>query len=432
MKRQKTDEHNEGIEELLLEGVLSEKTMDIPLPHQDYSENSVVSIPTHYYNQIELSPANQIPTSGTAPHTSNSANPISLDPGSHVDIATGVNPDEPFNGGQSFSFLAESNLETTKSSADPNEDFCAFCKATGELLCCERCPSAWHPYCMTPPLYELPTGFWLCPLCDETRAVSNPLLLSKKIIFKKNGTTKAGKPRLIPQKRKPDDIDPWWDCLEILQILKKQRKAWPFKEPVDSKKLNIPDYYETIILPMDLRTVEKKLFEQSYNNMSDFANDVRLIWSNAETFNGPTNDITLLARQLRELFEKNFQAKENVRRVHIEILPCTKRRLKSRPAIFHRVFKNCSIPITPTPPETSEDNSNSHDDRKPTVPDLPAQLETTPILASTETDTLRETPANQPPLGDQGLGDMEHTQSVLFALYNEPEIKPLSDPTSPV
>jgi len=90
----------------------------------------------------------------------------------------------------------------------------------------------------------------------------------------------------------------------MLQLLKKHRKSWPFKEPVDPKKLNIPDYYETIVLPMDLATVEKRLYGLSYTNMSDFANDIRLIWSNAETFNGPNNDITVIARQLRDLFEK--------------------------------------------------------------------------------------------------------------------------------
>jgi len=163
----------------------------------------------------------------------------------------------------------------------------------------------------------------------------------------------------IPQRRKPDEKDPWWDCLEILKLLKKQRKAWPFKKPVDPKKLNIPDYYETIVLPMDLGTVEERLYNQNYNNMSDFANDIRLIWSNAETFNGPNNDVTIAARQLRELFEKSFLAKEKGWR---DPIPCTKRR-QSRPDIFKRVFKHCSIQSYP--PE------DSLDDMKPTVPELP-------------------------------------------------------------
>jgi len=145
------------------------------------------------------------------------------------------------------------------------------------------------------------------------------------------------------KKKKPDDKDPWWDCLEILQILKKHRKAWPFKEPVDEKKLNVPDYYELIVLPMDLRTVEKKLFNQTYNNMTDFANDVRLIWANAETFNGPTNEVTLMARQLRALFEKLFASHEEQWREHYETMPTTKRRLNNRPESFKAAFKNSSL-----------------------------------------------------------------------------------------
>jgi hypothetical protein len=138
---------------------------------------------------------------------------------------------------------------------------------------------------------------------------------------------------------------------------------------VDPKKLNIPDYYDTIILPMDLGTVEKRLYNQNYNNMSDFANDIRLIWSNAETFNGPTNDVTIAARQLRDLFEKSFQVKETGWR---ESIPCTKRRLKSRPSIFKRVFKHCSIQ-SPLPPEDSPPLPSDPplDDMKPTVPELP-------------------------------------------------------------
>jgi hypothetical protein len=234
--------------------------------------------------------------------------------------------------------------ETVRNENDPNEDYCKFCSATGELICCERCPSAWHPYCVVPALADLPTGTWLCPLCDENRMRVKPVLLSKHIHFKMNGS-KGGKTK-TPQKKKPDDKDPWWDCLEILQILKKHRKAWPFKEPVDVKKLNVPDYYEMIVLPMDLRTVEKKLYNQTYNNMTDFANDIRLIWANAETFNGPTNEVTLMARQLRQLFEKLFDTKEKQWREHYETMPTTKRRLKNRPESFKTAFKNSTLKET--------------------------------------------------------------------------------------
>jgi len=94
---------------------------------------------------------------------------------------------------------------------------------------------------------------------------------------------------------------------------------------------------------MDLRTVEKKLFNQTYNNMTDFANDVRLIWANAETFNGPTNEVTLMARQLRALFEKLFASHEEQWREHYETMPTTKRRLNNRPESFKAAFKNSSL-----------------------------------------------------------------------------------------
>jgi hypothetical protein len=79
---------------------------------------------------------------------------------------------------QELTLEVQGNNETT-SSRDPNEDFCRFCKAAGELICCERCPSAWHFYCLTPPLKDTPTGIWFCPLCDVNRVSIKPILLTK-------------------------------------------------------------------------------------------------------------------------------------------------------------------------------------------------------------------------------------------------------------
>jgi chromodomain-helicase-DNA-binding protein 4 len=48
---------------------------------------------------------------------------------------------------------------------DEHQDFCRLCKDGGELLCCDSCPSAYHTYCLDPPLSELPTTSWTCPRC---------------------------------------------------------------------------------------------------------------------------------------------------------------------------------------------------------------------------------------------------------------------------
>jgi hypothetical protein len=44
-------------------------------------------------------------------------------------------------------------------------------------------------------------------------------------------------------------------CQKILNLLKKNKNSWPFKEPVDSIALGIPHYSDIIKNPMDLKTV---------------------------------------------------------------------------------------------------------------------------------------------------------------------------------
>ncbi|XP_071946284.1 PHD finger protein 12-like [Antedon mediterranea] len=48
-----------------------------------------------------------------------------------------------------------------------NRDTCDSCREGGDLLCCDRCPAAFHLTCCNPPLEEddLPRGEWLCHQC---------------------------------------------------------------------------------------------------------------------------------------------------------------------------------------------------------------------------------------------------------------------------
>lgn len=48
---------------------------------------------------------------------------------------------------------------------DHHMEYCRVCKDGGELLCCEQCPSAYHIYCLNPPLTRIPDEEWICPRC---------------------------------------------------------------------------------------------------------------------------------------------------------------------------------------------------------------------------------------------------------------------------
>ncbi|XP_063233226.1 chromodomain-helicase-DNA-binding protein Mi-2 homolog isoform X2 [Bacillus rossius redtenbacheri] len=49
---------------------------------------------------------------------------------------------------------------------DEHMEFCRLCKDGGELLCCDSCPSAYHTFCLNPPLTDIPDGDWRCPRCS--------------------------------------------------------------------------------------------------------------------------------------------------------------------------------------------------------------------------------------------------------------------------
>jgi chromodomain-helicase-DNA-binding protein 4 len=44
------------------------------------------------------------------------------------------------------------------------------------LLLCERCPSSYHAYCLSPPLKELPNEHaeWICPRCSCEEPTNRP------------------------------------------------------------------------------------------------------------------------------------------------------------------------------------------------------------------------------------------------------------------
>ncbi|OVA09861.1 GNAT domain [Macleaya cordata] len=83
------------------------------------------------------------------------------------------------------------------------------------------------------------------------------------------------------------------------QLMHDHPDAWPFKEPVDAR--DVPDYYDIIKDPMDLRTMSKRLeSEQYYLTFEMFVADVKRMFANARTYNSPETIYYKCATRLRE------------------------------------------------------------------------------------------------------------------------------------
>mmetsp|Transcript_49014 Transcript_49014/g.129374 ORF Transcript_49014/g.129374 Transcript_49014/m.129374 type:complete len:562 (+) Transcript_49014:268-1953(+) len=94
-------------------------------------------------------------------------------------------------------------------------------------------------------------------------------------------------------------------CSKLLDSLMRDRAAKAyFNMPVDPDALGIPWYRDVVTNPMDLGTVHARLEDGDYESVDAWAADVRLVWSNAMTFNPPGNEVHEFARALAASFDR--------------------------------------------------------------------------------------------------------------------------------
>lgn len=92
-------------------------------------------------------------------------------------------------------------------------------------------------------------------------------------------------------------------CLKVMDSIQNHNISRMFMQPVNPITDDCPDYFTKIKHPMDLSTSRKKLEEGQYENVEQWKKDIDLIWDNAITYNGPQALISLLARELQDLFK---------------------------------------------------------------------------------------------------------------------------------
>ncbi|XP_071738212.1 histone acetyltransferase GCN5-like isoform X2 [Rutidosis leptorrhynchoides] len=93
----------------------------------------------------------------------------------------------------------------------------------------------------------------------------------------------------------------------VLKAMHDHIDAWPFKEPVDVR--DVPDYYDIIRDPMDLKTMSRRVeSEQYYVALEMFLADARRMFANARTYNSPETIYFKCSTRLEAFFSSRVQS----------------------------------------------------------------------------------------------------------------------------
>ncbi|XP_061502049.1 homeotic protein female sterile isoform X5 [Anopheles gambiae] len=88
----------------------------------------------------------------------------------------------------------------------------------------------------------------------------------------------------------------------VMKAVWKHQFSWPFQQPVDAKKLNLPDYHKIIKQPMDLGTIKKRLENNYYWTSKECIQDFNTMFTNCYVYNKPGEDVVVMAQTLEKLF----------------------------------------------------------------------------------------------------------------------------------
>ncbi|KAG5325437.1 KAT2A acetyltransferase, partial [Pseudoatta argentina] len=91
----------------------------------------------------------------------------------------------------------------------------------------------------------------------------------------------------------------------VLNSVKNHISAWPFLEPVD--KDEVPDYYDHIKYPMDLKTMEDRLKSKYYVTRRLFIADMTRIFTNCRLYNSLETDYYRCANALEKYFQTRMK-----------------------------------------------------------------------------------------------------------------------------
>ncbi|KAK7175187.1 hypothetical protein R3I93_002174 [Phoxinus phoxinus] len=161
---------------------------------------------------------------------------------------------------------------------DLNDDVCFVCDSEGDLVCCDKCPRAFHSHCHLPAVDEDSPGQWSCTFCviknmeDSSRKTQQDVLSSPVSQYTLH-------------------------CQCLLLHLLHERMTDPCT--------NVPRYSENICGPMMLGRVKLNLENNDYQTVQKFVSDIEYVFH--QWTSNRDNDFSRMTYRLKELFETIFR-----------------------------------------------------------------------------------------------------------------------------
>ncbi|XP_060055324.1 bromodomain-containing protein 3 [Erinaceus europaeus] len=159
----------------------------------------------------------------------------------------------------------------------------------------------------------------------------------------------------------------------VVKTLWKHQFAWPFYQPVDAIKLNLPDYHKIIKNPMDMGTIKKRLENNYYWSASECMQDFNTMFTNCYIYNKPTDDIVLMAQALEKIF---LQKVAQMPQEEVELLPPAPKGKGRKPAAGTQSTGTQQVAaVSSVSPATPFQN-------------VPPTVSQTPVIAATPVPTI--------------------------------------------
>nr|XP_012637577.1 bromodomain-containing protein 3 isoform X1 [Microcebus murinus]XP_012637578.1 bromodomain-containing protein 3 isoform X1 [Microcebus murinus] len=159
----------------------------------------------------------------------------------------------------------------------------------------------------------------------------------------------------------------------VVKTLWKHQFAWPFYQPVDAIKLNLPDYHKIIKNPMDMGTIKKRLENNYYWSASECMQDFNTMFTNCYIYNKPTDDIVLMAQALEKIF---LQKVAQMPQEEVELLPPAPKGKGRKPAAGTQSAGTQQVAaVSSVSPATPFQN-------------VPPTVSQTPVIAATPVPTI--------------------------------------------